>query len=228
MGTRLPMTRTSRAGGTPRTTLAACLGTLVAAGLLAGCSTEEAPPPTNSAPVIVPGKPGEEASTIPPGKATPLEEEGPNDADVAFVRDMIVHHGQAVELADLAPNRAASDQVKGLADRIADTQRPEIDALNRWLELHGMPTVDPNAHGAAHEGMPGMATEDQLQALREARGAAFDSMFLKLMVTHHEGALTMVEDIRRHGVNVRLQEIADDVAVAQADEIHRMQRMLGG
>ena len=203
------------------------LAAAVTACVLAACSAEEPRTPTNSAPVIVPGKPGEEASTIPPGEATPLPEEKPNDADVAFVRDMVVHHGQAVVLADLAPDRARRADVKGLADRIADVQRPEIDVLNRWLEQHDLAKVDPNAHGAAHAGMPGMASADEVQALREARGADFDTMFLRLMVTHHEGALTMVEEVRKQGANVRVQEIADDVAVTQADEIHRMRGMLG-
>jgi len=221
------MTRTSRTPG-PESRFAAALGALLAAGVLAGCTADPPPPPTNSAPVIVPGKPGEEASTIPPGEATPLEEEAPNDADIAFVQDMIVHHAQAIELADLAPDRARSDDVKGLADRIADTQRPEIDVLNRWLEQHDLPKVDPAAHGTAHAAdMPGMATPERVQDLREARGADFDRLFLQLMITHHEGALTMVEKVRRTGVNVRVQEIADDVAVTQSDEIHRMQGMLG-
>jgi uncharacterized protein (DUF305 family) len=178
--------------------------------------------------VIVPGRPGEPASTIPPGSATVLEEEPPNDADVTFVRDMVVHHAQAIELAELAPDRADRDDVKGIADRIADTQEPEIGALNRWLELHDLPKVNPGGHGATHVDMPGMATPDQVRALREARGEAFDRMFLRLMTAHHEGALTMVEEVRRTGVNVRVQEIADDVAVTQADEIHRMRGMLDG
>jgi uncharacterized protein (DUF305 family) len=224
------MTRTSRSAGpdlSRHRRLAAVVGTLLAVAALAGCTAAKPPPPTNSAPVIVPGRPGEEASTIPPGQATPLEEEGPNDADVAFVRDMIVHHGQAVEMAELAPNRADRTDVKGLADRIGDSQRPEIDMLNRWLELHDQPKVDPAGHGAGHADMPGMATGDEIASLREARGPAFDSLFLRLMVAHHRGALTMVEGVRKSGVNVRVQEIADDVAVTQADEIARMQGMLG-
>lgn len=204
------------------------LGLLLAVAVLAACSADPPPPPTNSAPVIVPGKPGETAKTIPPGEATSVEEEGPNDADLTFVRDMIVHHGQAVEMADLAPDRADRDDVTGLADRIADTQRPEIDMLNRWLALHELPKVDPAGHGAAHAGMPGMATPEQMDQLRRARGADFDRLFLTLMVAHHEGALTMVETVRRAGVSVRVQEIADDVAVTQSDEIHRMRGMLGG
>ena len=203
-------------------------GLLLAVTVLAACSAGPPPAPANSAPVIVPGRPGETARTIPPGEATRVDEQRPNDADLTFVRDMIVHHGQAVELADLAADRADRDDLKGLADRIADTQRPEIDMLNRWLELQDQPRVDPAGHGAAHAGMPGMATPDQMDRLRQARGTDFDRLFLTLMVAHHEGALTMVETVRKTGVSVRVQEIADDVAVTQSDEIHRMRGMLGG
>jgi uncharacterized protein (DUF305 family) len=232
------MTRTTRAFGLDlmwARRLFAGLGVLVTAGGLVACTSQEPEPPTNSAPVIVPGKPGEEASTIPPGEAEPVEEEPPNDADVTFVQDMIVHHAQAVDMAVLAPERAASKDVKGLADRIADVQQPEIDMMNRWLELYDKPTVDPSApaghggHGGTeeHADMPGMATPDQLEALGAARGQVFDTLFLQLMMAHHEGALTMVEKVRTTGVNVRVQEIADDVAVTQADEIHRMRGLLG-
>ena len=232
------MIRTSRTVGTLSRGAAAAVGVLLAACGLVACTGEAAPePPTNSAPVIVPGGPGEEASTIPPGEATPVEEEPPNEADVEFVQDMIVHHTQAVAMAELAPDRAAAADVRGIADRIADSQGPEIDMMNRWLERYDKPTVDTDApdhgghggHGAAdHADMPGMATDAQLAALEAAKGATFDTLFLQLMVRHHEGGLTMVEEIRRTGVNVRVQEIADDVAVTQTDEIHRMRGMLSG
>ena len=221
------MTRTHQANG-PVRRLAAWVCVPLAAGVLAACSTEEPKPPANSAPVIVPGKPGEKASTIPPGAATPVEESPPNEADLTFVRDMVVHHAQAVEMADLAPERAEGKDVKGFADRIADTQRLEIDAFNRWLEQHDQPKVDPGGHGAEHAGMPGMATPEQVAQLRESRGTAFDSLFLRLMVAHHQGALTMVEQIRKSGVNVRVQEFADDIAFTQSDEIDRMRGMLDG
>lgn len=234
----MPMTRTSRTPGLDlpsRTRCRAVLVVLLAAGSLVACTAEEPPPPTNSAPVIVPGAPGEEASTIPPGKATPVEEEPPNDADVAFVQDMIVHHAQAIEMTALVPDRARREDVKGIADRIADTQGPEIDMMNRWLERYDKPVVvpdEPGRHGGhggvEHADMPGMASEEQLRELRDAHGEAFDTLFLRLMVAHHQGALTMVEQVRKAGVNVRAQEIADDVAVTQTDEIHRMRGMLAG
>lgn len=225
--------------GTGRTwsrRFAALAGVLLVAGPLVACTQEQDEPeaPPNSAPVIVPGKPGEEASTIPPGEATPIKEEPPNEADVEFIQNMIVHHAQAVEMARLVPDRAVDKSVKGIADRIGDSQQPEIDMMNRWLERYDKPTVDPSApnHGGGHGGhgdhasMPGMATPEQLDALRAARGKRFETLFLQMMVAHHEGALVMVEEVRTAGVNVRVQEIADDIAVTQTDEIHRMRGML--
>lgn len=234
------MTRTCRTVGTDptlRPRVFPLVGALLLVAVAAiGCTQQEDDPPVpaNSAPVIVPGKPGAEASTIAPGEATTAyEQEPPNEADVTFVRNMIVHHAQAVEMARLAPERAAAKDVKGIADRIGDTQQPEIDMLNRWLTQFDQPTVDPSApahgghggHGSA-EPMAGMATPEQLAALRAASGKQFDTLFLQMMITHHEGALAMVEQVRTTGADVRVQEIADDVAVTQTDEIHRMRGMM--
>ncbi|MFC4857385.1 DUF305 domain-containing protein [Actinophytocola glycyrrhizae] len=202
-------------------------GVLVTLGVLGGCTA--APPPTNSAPVIVPGAPGEEASTIPPGEATVSEQPGPNDADKKFVKDMIVHHRQAVHMAGLAPERASSSDVKGLASRIHDVQGPEIDMMNRWLSQHAIPTVNPDApHGHGGGAMPGMATDEQLAELEKARGDGFDTLFLQLMIAHHQGALTMADEVRKNGMDIRVQEIADDVTAEQSDEIRRMRKWLDG
>jgi uncharacterized protein (DUF305 family) len=225
MGNRFPVIATN---WTFRLLRAGVAG-VIALGALAGCSSAPPPPPSNSAPVIVPGRPGEEASTIPPGEATVVEQPGANDADKQFVQDMIVHHQQAVYMAGLAPERASSSDVKGLASRIADVQGPEIDMLNRWLSRHSVPTVDPNApHGHGGGPMPGMATDEQLDALENAKGERFDTLFMQLMITHHEGALAMAEEVRKTGSDVRVQEIADDVTAEQTDEIRRMRKWLTG
>ena len=224
MGNRFPVIATN---WTNRLRTAG-VGALVALGVLA-CSNEPPPPPTNSAPVIVPGAPSEEASTIPPGEATVAEQPGPNDADKTFVKDMIVHHQQAVYMADLAPARASSGDLKELASRIHDVQGPEIDMMNRWLSQHAVPTVNPNApHGHGGAAMPGMATSEQLEALKKAKGESFDRLFLRLMIAHHEGALTMADEVRKNGTDIRVQEIADDVTAEQTDEIRRMRGWLDG
>jgi uncharacterized protein (DUF305 family) len=207
----------------------AALGAVLALGLLAACS-DPPPPPSNPGPVIVPGKPGEEARTIPPGQATGIAPQEPNDADKTFVQNMIVHHEQAVWMADLAPDRASSRDVKEMASRISDVQGLEIDAMNGWLSQHSIPTVNPTAPdhhtGGDHASMPGMATQEQLQRLQNAKGKDFDTLWLQLMIAHHQGALTMANDVRQHGVDVRVQEIADDVVAEQTDEIQRMQGWL--
>jgi uncharacterized protein (DUF305 family) len=226
MGNRFPVFATNWTSRRP----GAVLGALLALTVLAGCSGGPPPPPANSVPVIVPGGPGEEASTIPPGEASSIEQPGPNDADKRFVQNMIVHHQQALTMAALAPERASSRDVKEMAGRITDVQGPEIDMMNRWLSRNNVPTVDPTApgHGHAPGTMPGMATDEQLDELRAARGEAFDRLFLQLMVTHHEGALAMAEEVRPKGADVRVQQMADDIVAEQADEIRRMRQWLDG
>jgi uncharacterized protein (DUF305 family) len=227
MGNRFPVSKTY---WTYRRGLVV-LGAVLALGPLAACSGTP-PPPSNPGPVIVPGRPGEEASTIAPGEATGIEVPEPNDADKRFVQNMIVHHQQAVWMSDLAPERASSRDVKELASRISDVQGLEIGAMNRWLSKHSIPTVDPSAPdhhtGGDHADMPGMATGEQLDQLANARGTDFDRLWLRLMIDHHQGALTMAEEVRTSGIDVRVQEIADDVVVEQTDEIQRMRGWLNG
>ena len=74
--------------------------------------------------------------------------------------------------------------------------------------------------------MPGMATQDQLNALGAARGRDFDRMFLDLMIKHHEGAIKMATDVKASGTNVQVEEMADDVIAVQTDEINRMKALL--
>ena len=194
---------------------------------LAGCdSGSEAEPDGGSAKsggpaVIVPGKPGEAAQTLSPEEAEKLraEDDSPNSADFDYARMMIEHHTQALEMTELVPERAKSTQVKRLAERISAAQKPEIEAMEGWLKLNDGDERDTSHdHGA----MPGMATEAQLKELGTLDGEKFDQSFLKLMITHHEGAITMATDVKAQGNNIQIEEMADDVIAQQATEISRM------
>ncbi|GAA0209529.1 DUF305 domain-containing protein [Saccharothrix mutabilis subsp. mutabilis] len=189
---------------------------------LAACTakTDDAPP------VIVPKGPGEQAQTLAPEDVGTDRWTAPNEADLTYVVSMIGHHRQALEMSALAPERAQNETVKALASRIHDTQGPEIGAMEQWQRQYGekapahghsgkMPDVD-------HASMPGMATGEQLDALKNARGADFDRLFLQLMIAHHEGALKMALDLLKAGVDPRVQEMANDVLVSQQDEIDTM------
>jgi uncharacterized protein (DUF305 family) len=162
-------------------------------------------------------------------------------ADAAFMAGMVGHHAQAIQMARLAPTHGASPVVARLAERIAVSQRDEIALMRRWLAEHGQPVppADPDsavlAHSSAmhagmdHGMMPGMLAPEQMRELGEARGAAFDRLFLSLMIRHHRGAVQMVQALfatpgAAHDPSVF--RLASGVSADQTTEISRMQRLL--
>jgi uncharacterized protein (DUF305 family) len=193
---------------------------------VAGCTGTSV---DSGAPIIAPGAPGEANKTLSPADIGTDRTLAPNEQDLVYVVGMIAHHQQAVEMTALAPERAANETVRGLASRIHDTQGPEIGAMEQWQRQfaanatqHGhsgdLPHVD-------HAKMPGMATPDQLAALKAATGAEFDKLFVQLMTAHHQGAVKMAEQVLASGLDVRVEEMAADVIAVQSDEIKRMQAL---
>lgn len=218
----MPVRRTSR---TCRPVLAVLALTLALGACDSGSSSDgDAKSVKATGPsVIAPGLPGEAARTLSPEEAkAELPDDSPNSADLAYARMMIEHHSQAIEITELVPERAESTPVKRLAERIAAAQRPEIAAMQGWLKDNG---GDDKTTEHTHETMPGMATEAQLAKLRAAKGKAFDELFLTVMITHHEGAVTMATEVKGQGNNVRIEEMADDVIAQQTTEINRMRGM---
>ncbi|MDQ8702847.1 DUF305 domain-containing protein [Streptomyces sp. LHD-70] len=193
--------------------------------------------------VIAPGKPGEDNERLSPEEAAAKsDDDTPNSADFAYAEMMIEHHAQALVMTELAPERAKSTKVKGLAERISAAQGPEIDAMKGWLKKHDAHQREDqgqdegkgegedggsHSHGDGHGDapMPGMASEAQLKTLRAAEGAAFDELFLKLMITHHGGAVTMATDLLAEGNNIQIEEMANDTVAQQTAEINRMRGM---
>ncbi|MBO3676535.1 DUF305 domain-containing protein [Streptomyces sp. NEAU-YJ-81] len=219
-----------------RTTLhTASLAAAVAAALalvLTGCDAEsggaDAGKGKDGKPaVIAPGKPGEAAKKLSAEEAAKAgDDDSPNTADRSYVRMMIEHHAQALVMTDLAADRAKSAKVKRLAERIAAGQKPEIEAMRGWQKTNGgAPKGDDSAHEGHDAKMPGMATAAELKRLRGAEGADFDALFLKLMISHHRGAVSMATDVLAQGNNIRVEEMAGDVIAQQSSEIRRMLRM---
>ncbi|MEV8633684.1 DUF305 domain-containing protein [Streptosporangium sp. NPDC051023] len=201
--------------------VALVLVTLVVLSLSA-CSAGQRPPVAlSTAPVIAPGRPGEAPRTLSASEAaTAVPTPTANAADVRYVQDMIAHHRQALEMATLAPSRAASERVRSLASRIKDSQWPEIQVMSLWLTQQGL--QPPDHHANHHAAMPGMATPEQLKALAAASGQDFDRLFLQLMIAHHRGAITMSEQVLTNGSHLRVEEMANEIATTQAGEIRRM------
>jgi uncharacterized protein (DUF305 family) len=135
---------------------------------------------------------------------------------------MIVHHQQAVAMADLAPGRVANPQLAALAERISVAQKPEIAVLRSWLKQRGLPDSDPNHD---HATMPGMQSDADLAGLTAASGADFDRRFVAMMTEHHRGAQQMAGDVLRGGSDLLLSEMANEMAVEQGSEIRRMEQL---
>jgi uncharacterized protein (DUF305 family) len=159
------------------------------------------------------------------------------EADIHFMSGMIGHHAQAIAMARMAPTHGANSNVQTLADRIINAQQDEIVIMQRWLRNRRLPVPEAKPgpmkmmmNGMEHEMlMPGMLTEDQMQALDQARGEQFDRLFLTGMIQHHNGAVSMVRDLFGSygaGQDETVFKFASDVNVDQTTEIARMERML--
>ncbi|MGX5653661.1 DUF305 domain-containing protein [Geodermatophilus nigrescens] len=152
-----------------------------------------------------------------------------NDADVAFAQGMLPHHQQAVEMAQLAGDRAADPRVEDLAARIEAAQEPEIETLTGWLEDWGAGATSSGGmdHGNMDHGdMGGMMSNEDLESLANASGAEFDRMFLDMMTAHHAGAVQMAETEIADGENPDALAMAEEIRNTQNAEISEMQQLL--
>jgi uncharacterized protein (DUF305 family) len=146
------------------------------------------------APIVHPGAPGEPARELSAEQAIDIADSGYSPADAQFLQDMIPHHHQAIQMAELVAERTNREEILDVAGRINASQGDEIEFMQQWLRERGERVPEPSEHDAMHTShkMAGMATPEQLAELAGAQGAAFDRLFLRLMITHHEGAVTMV------------------------------------
>lgn len=146
------------------------------------------------------------------------------------MQGMIGHHAQAVEMVALLDSRTTREDMRMLGLRIEVSQSDEIRMMQKWLEARGQPLPSPNAHhGEGAILMPGMLTSEEMARLAEARGPAFDRLFLEGMIKHHQGALRMVRQLFATPGAAQETEVfafASEVDADQRMEIDRMRAML--
>ena len=202
---------------------------------------------TAQTPVVVqPGAPGQPTRVLP--STTRAKLLPASLKDVEFMQGMIHHHAQAVEMTDMIESRTDNRGLRLIGERISKSQSDEIAFMKRWLEMRGEPIemkVSQQHHDATktpthgHEPpkagtqdtphlMPGMLTLVQMDALRKAKGAEFDRLFLTGMIQHHNGALVMVEDLfdsPGSGQDAELFTFATDVDSGQRAEINSLRTL---
>lgn len=204
--------------------LTRALVSLVLFGFIGLCMAQDVP-------IIQPGAPGESARELTAQEAIEIAKTSHSPDDVTFMHDMIPHHNQAVQMAELVAERTNRPELIDVAGRINVSQADEIKFMQQWLEQRGEKIPDPTAHNAMHTShdMAGMATPEQMAQLTQLQGTEFDRLFLELMITHHEGAVTMVEELHEQpgsAYDPVLFEFTNDVVNDQTTEIERMNALL--
>lgn len=220
--------------------LAALAGLVLA---VSSCSSSDEAPEAAPAPTVLQaGAPGESSRPVDPSDV-PTQTGAPHtEADVAFVTDMVGHHAQAVVMTSMVADRSDDPELEEFVLRMDVSQVAEIEQMQTWLETRGeeVPAWDPvfGAQGGHPDGMagmdmgsadmPGMATQEQLDALEAASGEEFDRLFLTMMTAHHQGALAMVDELfaAGGGEETEVFQIASHVVSDQGIEMERMASML--
>ncbi|HSR69794.1 MAG TPA: DUF305 domain-containing protein [Acidobacteriota bacterium] len=182
-------------------------------------------------PIVKPGAPGQPPRELSAEEAVKIADTSFTPADVQFMQDMIPHHHQAIEMAWLVAERTNRQALVDAAGRIKASQDDEIKFMQQWLSRRGQKVPDPTAHHDMHTShkMAGMASPEQMAELAASKGTDFDRLFLKLMITHHEGAVTMVEDLLDQEGTAHdpvLFEFANNITNDQTAEIERMNALL--
>ena len=176
--------------------------------------------------IIQPGAPGEPSREISAEEAADLASIQFTETDVRFMQGMISHHAQALEMTVLVETRSNREAMHLLSQRIELSQEDEIAMMQDWLrdrDLDVRGVEDHHAPGFLL--MPGMLTAEELEQLEQAEGFEFGSLFLELMIKHHEGALTMVENLldqRGSAQDSVLFAFTSDITSDQSSEIERM------
>jgi uncharacterized protein (DUF305 family) len=158
-----------------------------------------------------------------------------NDQDITFAQGMIPHHRQAIDMAEVAAEKASSAEVNDLAGRIKAAQDPEIQQLTDMLEKWGAPTEPSESsmpgmdHGETTGGMDhggmsgeGMMTDEEMRRLEGATGAEFDRMWVQMMIKHHQGAVDMSKTELAQGSDAEAKDLAQKIIDTQEAEIKEM------
>ena len=179
----------------------------------------------SEAPIIQPGAPGESSKILDPKIASDIAGSSYVDADINFLQGMIMHHRQAILMSKLAKNRTNNKTILDLADRINFSQVDEIDFMEAWLKSKNKLQSESKDNHHLHIKMSGMASKTQLKKLKSSIATDFDRLFLQLMIAHHDGALEMVDDLKKYpgsAYEPLLNEFVSDLVNDQAVEIERM------
>lgn len=203
--------------------MAGALAAVIAGLSLAACTTPADPAQGSRV-----------ANGIPETPVITGEPAGHNAHDVSFATNIITHNRQAIELAELVPDRSTNPELSALASQIAAEQQPEINIMNvflvQWNENPELGSDSDTGEGPAQHGesLPGMVDGATMEKLKSLRGSEFDTLWLKSMISHSQGAVEMANAEVANGANVDAVAMAESMAATQEAEIEQLKQMLEG
>ncbi|SDI82279.1 Uncharacterized conserved protein, DUF305 family [Arthrobacter subterraneus] len=167
-------------------------------------------------------------------------EPGDASADAGFARDMQRHHAQAVEMSMLVLDRTDTEPVRALAYDIALTQQQQIGQMFAWLQDWGLPQtgsgtpmqwmpehqMSPAGTGEDQMSMPGMASAEDLDRLRDSQGDEAERLYLELMIDHHRGGVQMAQAALETATTDQVRDLAGKLITSQSSEIDAMNALL--
>ncbi|MEU0543619.1 DUF305 domain-containing protein [Nocardia sp. NPDC005978] len=200
-----------------RTTSVMIAGAAVIALVTAGCGSDD------DSQVTAASSTATTLTSAPAATRTDFDED-----DVSFLQMMYPHHAQAVDMAAMVPSRSQNPELIALAASVEQAQTPEMQQITALLTAFGKGAPSATAGGhAGHGGMSGMMTEAQMTELQGLTGVEFDRMWMRMMIEHHEGAITMANAELTDGVNPDAKAMAKAIVTGQQTEIDQMRTMLG-
>jgi uncharacterized protein (DUF305 family) len=148
---------------------------------------------------------------------------GRQEVDKHFIEMMIPHHQAAVEMADLALQKATHPELKKLATAIKADQTKEIEQMKAWYkQWYGteVPVTSMTGMEMHHSGM--MAMDMSLESLKNASN--FDKEFIRQMIPHHQSAVMMAQMVVNSSNHPQIQTLAQAIIKSQTAEIQQMQQ----
>jgi uncharacterized protein (DUF305 family) len=180
---------------------------LMSTTLIAGCSAAsgESPPPSGVAANVA-------------GAPTQVE------ADVRFSQEMISHHWQTIQLAELAADRSTDTYVRELAEKIKQGESADIELMSGWLRSWKV-EVPARNDNATHE-MPGMLSTTQVSSLKRRSGADFDKLWLGVLGKHLSSGVQMAEIVVALGQHGPTSDLAKKMATDQRAQISEITKRI--
>ena len=150
------------------------------------------------------------------GMAVPATAAGPrSSAERSFLVDMIGHHAMAVEMAEMAKEKAAHQEIKTMADAIITSQTSEMRRMRSWLDRW----YDRRVSG-------GVKHDADMMRLMDATGRAFEVRWMAMMTVHHTQAVERARAIRKSRLHAQTRKLTADIIRAQSREISQLQNWL--